>query len=143
MLCLFTTFLPSNTSTTMRSKSGHQLCKSLSSCAPQPRLDIQAPPVPGVVLSSEGSTQGAANRCQTGDQTSAALWLLPGCRSLPAAPVKSFHFAFPALMMLGMSSLLWATAYKPVIGQLASETRKVEPLERCSVCLGAAHAPSD
>lgn len=55
-----------------------------------------------VVLSS----QGACGELQTinklrneGFYTSAALQLLPECRSLPATPVKSFHFAFPAVMM--------------------------------------------
>lgn len=133
MFCLFSTSLPSNTSTTMRVRTS---ALQISFYVPQPQLDIQAPPVPGVVLSSRGSTQGAANRCQTRDQTSAALWLLPGCRSLPAAPVKSFHFAFPAVVMGGMSSLLWVTGHEPVSGQLASENGKVEngKVQRLSWC---------
>lgn len=120
MFCLFTASLPHNTPTTTRSEVGHQPCRSASSRGAR------------AVLSSQGERVGSYKLLPnqgTRDQTSAALRLLPGCRSLPAAPVKSFHLAFPARMMRGVRSLLWTTGQEPASGQPASEDRKAEPQE--------------
>lgn len=72
---------------------------------PPPRDQPRRSPSPlgargGAELSGAacGELQAVSKRRK---EASAALRLLPGCRSLPAAPVKSFGFAFPAGMRRG------------------------------------------
>lgn len=72
---------------------------------PPPRDQPRRSPSPlgargGAELSGAacGELQAVSKRRK---EASAALRLLPGCRSLPAAPVKSFGFAFPAGLTRG------------------------------------------